>query len=196
MKVTLVTAAAGMLLASSALAQVPQPVPPGSTNTTTSPPAAAAPGSATTGAVPGGAMSAADFVQKVAISDMFEIQSSQLALQKKADADSKPFAQKMMKDHKKTSNELKAMLKKGKIDAQVPTALDAEHQAKLDQMKNLSGAEFDKAYDQAQMEGHQKAVALFEAYAQGGDNPQLKQWAAKTLPHLKQHMSMAQKLKF
>ena len=60
----------------------------------------------------------------------------------------------------------------------------------------LSGTEFDRAYDMAQQEGHRKAVALFEAYAQGGDNPQLKQWAAKTLPHLKQHMSMAEKLKF
>ncbi len=194
MKITLLTAAAGLLLASSALAQVAQPTPPGSANTTNAP-AARAPG-ATTGAVPMGAVSTADFVQKAAISDMFEIQSSQLALQKKADADTKPFAQKMMKDHKKTSSELKAMLKKGKIDAQIPTQLDAEHQAKLDQLKGMSGPEFDKAYDMAQQEGHQKAVALFEAYAQGGDNPQLKQWAAKTLPHLKQHMSMAEKLKF
>lgn len=193
MKITLLTAAAGVLLATSALAQT-QPTSPGSPKMT-QPPAAAAP-SSTTGAVPMGTMSAADFVQKAAISDMFEIQSSQLAMQKKPDADTKPFAQKMMKDHKKTSSELKAVLKKAKVDAQIPTQLDAEHQAKLDQMKNLSGTEFDRAYDMAQQEGHRKAVALFEAYAQGGDNPQLKQWAAKTLPHLKQHMSMAEKLKF
>jgi hypothetical protein len=89
-------AAAGVLLASSAIAQVAQPTPPGSANTTT-PPAAAAPGAATTGAT--GAMAANDFVQKVAVSDMFEIQSSQLALDKKADRDTKPCAQKMMKDH-------------------------------------------------------------------------------------------------
>jgi putative membrane protein len=195
MKTTLLTAAAALLLASSAYAQVAQPVPPGSANMN-QPPAATAPGTATTGAVSPGAMSAANFVQKAAISDMFEIQSSQLALQKKPDADTKPFAEKMVQDHKKTSSELKALLKTTKVDAQLPTQLDAEHQAKLDQMKNLSGAEFDKAYDQAQQEGHRKAVALFEAYAQNGDNPQLKQWAAKTLPHLKQHMAMAEKLKY
>ncbi len=184
-------AAAGVLLASSAFAQVAQPTPPGSANTTTMP-SATAPGAATTGAT--GAMSANDFVQKVAVSDMFEIQSSQLALDKKADRDTKPFAQKMMKDHKKTTNELKALLKKANVQAQLPTTLDAEHQAKLDQLKGLSGREFDVAYDRMQMEAHQQAISLFEGYAQGGDNPQLKQWAAKTLPALKMHKTMADKL--
>jgi|SRR3954470_11138750 len=136
-----------------------------------------------------------EFVKKAAISDMFEVQSSKLALQKKADADTKPFAQKMTKDHTKTTNELKRLVRGGTVRAELPTTLDGEHQGKLDQLKGLSGQEFDRAYDQAQLEGHQKAVALFEQYAQGGDNPQLKTWAAKTLPHLKQHLAMAQKLK-
>jgi putative membrane protein len=38
-------------------------------------------------------------------------------------------------------------------------------------------------------------VTLFEAYAKGGDNADLKKWAATTLPHLKAHLTMAQKLK-
>ena len=40
-----------------------------------------------------GAPSAQDFVTKVAISDMFEIQSSKLALSKQADTDTTPFAE-------------------------------------------------------------------------------------------------------
>jgi len=46
-----------------------------------------------------GAPSAQDFVNKVAVSDMFEIQSSQMALAKQADADTKPLAEKMIQDH-------------------------------------------------------------------------------------------------
>jgi putative membrane protein len=43
---------------------------------------------------------AQEFVNKVAVSDMFEIQSSQLALtEKQPDKDTKPFAQRMVKDH-------------------------------------------------------------------------------------------------
>ena len=76
-------------------------------------------------AIPGVALaeSAQDFVNKVAISDMFEIQSSQLALTKQPDADTKPFAEKMMSDHQKTSGELKALVSNGKVKATLPSAL-------------------------------------------------------------------------
>jgi putative membrane protein len=136
-----------------------------------------------------------DFVNKVAVSDMFEIQSSQLALEKQPDKDTKPFARRMVKDHEKTSKELKALIDSGKVKATLPTALDSAHQKLLDDLKAKSGKDFDAGFDQAQVKGHQDAVALFEAYAKGGDNADLKKWAARTLPHLKQHLAMAEKLK-
>ena len=137
--------------------------------------------------------SAQEFVNKVAISDMFEIQSSQLALTKQADAHTKPFAEKMV--HQKTSSELKSLIDSGKVKATLPTALDAQHQKMLDELTAKSGKDFDQSYDQIQVKAHQDAVALFEAYSRGGDNPDLKSWAAQTLPHLKEHLSMAQQLK-
>jgi putative membrane protein len=45
------------------------------------------------------------------------------------------------------------------------------------------------------VKAHQDAVALFDAYAKGGDNAELKGWAFRTLPHLREHLSMAEKLK-
>ena len=141
------------------------------------------------------APSAQEFINKVAVSDMFEVQASQIALAKQADADTKPFAEKMVTDHQKTSSELKALVDGGKVKAKLPTALDSEHQKLLDDLKAKSGKDFDQSYDQAQVKGHKDAVALFEAYAKSGDDPELKSWAAKTLPHLKEHLSMAEKLK-
>jgi putative membrane protein len=38
-------------------------------------------------------------------------------------------------------------------------------------------------------------VTLFESYAKNGENADLKKWAGKTLPHLKMHLSVAQKLR-
>jgi putative membrane protein len=144
---------------------------------------------------PAGAPSAQDFVNKVAVSDMFEIQSSQIALAKQADADTKPFAEKMVQDHQKTSSELKALVDSGKVKAKLPTALDSEHQKLLDDLKAKNGKDFDQGYDQIQVKAHRDAVASFEAYARAGDNAELKDWAGKTLPHLKEHLSMAEKLK-
>jgi putative membrane protein len=134
-------------------------------------------------------------VNKVAISDMFEIQSSQLALSKQADADTKPFAEKMVQDHQKTSSELKAVVGGSMLKLTLPTAMDSEHKKMLDDLKAKSGKEFDQSYDQIQVKAHRDAVALFEAYGKGGDNAELKSWASKTLPHLKEHLSMAEKLK-
>jgi putative membrane protein len=125
------------------------------------------------------AQSAQEFVNKVAISDMFEIQSSRLALTKQPDKDTKPFAEKMVRDHQKTSNELKSLVDSGKVD----------------ELKAKGGKDFDSSYDEIQVKAHEDAVALFDAYAKGGDDPELKKWAGKTLPHLKEHLSMAQKLK-
>ena len=139
-------------------------------------------------------VSTQDFVTKVAISDMMEIQSSELALARQPDADTKPFAEKMVKDHQRTSRELKALVDSGKVKASLPSALGAEHQKKLEDLKAKSGKDFDRSYDQMQVQAHEEAVALFEAYAASGDNPDLKSWAEMTLPHLKEHLAMAKKL--
>ena len=101
----------------------------------------------------------------------------------------------MVSDHQKTSTELKAMTDSGKVKVTLPTSLDTEHQKMLDDLKAKNGNEFDRSYDQTQLKAHQDAVALFEAYSKTGDNPELKSWAATTLPYLKEHLSMAQKLK-
>ncbi|MDC7789554.1 DUF4142 domain-containing protein [Rhodoplanes sp. TEM] len=152
--------------------------------------------SETTGAAPAAgaqALSTADFVRKVAISDLFEIQSSQLA-REKADQEGRDFANKMIQAHTKTSTELKTMVQSGKIQAEVPTGLDQEHAQKLQRLRGLSGDAFEDAYAEMQTQAHKDAVALFTAYAQNGDNAELKQWAGKTLPELKQHLDMADDL--
>ncbi len=134
-----------------------------------------------------------DFVKEAAVSDMFEIQSSQLA-QERGNTSEKPFAATMIKDHQKTSEELKAMVAGGDLKAELPTALDSSHQSKLDKLKSLDGADFSSRYDSDQLSGHKDAVSLFERYAKGGDDPKLKAWAEKTLPTLRQHLEMAQSL--
>ena len=127
-------------------------------------------------------ISSEDFAKKVAISDRMEIQSSQLALSRSPDSDTKPFAEKMVKDHQQTSAELQALVEGGKLKVSLPTALDTEHQKKLDELNAKSGKDFDLAYDHMQMQAHEEAVALFEQYAREGDNPDLKTWPQRPYP--------------
>ena len=80
--------------------------------------------------------STADFVTQAAVSDMFEIQTSQLALQQ-SNEPTKAFAKQMITDHEMTSGELKGIIQSGKVQAQLPTALDSTHQGNLDKLNGL-----------------------------------------------------------
>jgi putative membrane protein len=135
----------------------------------------------------------ADFVTQAAVSDMFEIESSKLAVER-SDGPTKAFAEQMIKDHEKTSVELKGLISSGKVKESAPTTLDSAHQAKLDKLKGLKGTDFTKQYHDDQVDAHQDAVSLFQRYGKEGDNPALKEWAAKTAPALEHHLDMAKKL--
>ena len=133
-----------------------------------------------------------EFVSKVAVSDMFEIQSSKLAEQR-GNPSVKSFAQRMVKDHTKTSTELKGLAGKAKL--KLPGSLDADHRAKIAKLEKIKGEEFSAVYAQMQVAAHEEAVKLFEVYSSGGENNELKTWAGKTLPALKEHLEHARKLK-
>ena len=135
----------------------------------------------------------ADFVKEVAISDMLEIESNKLA-QAKGNAAEKSFASQMVTDHTKTSTELEALVSSGKVKTELPAALDSSHQSKLDKLKEKSGKDFSSDFDSMQVSAHKDAVSLFERYAEGGENADLKSWAGKTLPALKHHLELAEGL--
>jgi putative membrane protein len=99
----------------------------------------------------------------------------------------------MVAEHSKTTEELKPIAAKAKIN--LPTTMDSEHQEKIEKLKSLAADNLDKAHDAMQVETYQNAVSLFEEYAKEGDNPDLKQFAVKTPPHLQEHLKMARALK-
>jgi putative membrane protein len=134
-----------------------------------------------------------DFVTEAAQSDMLEIASSKLA-QEKGNADDKKFAQQMITDHTKTTNDLKGMVESGDVKAQIPASMDSSHQSKLDKLRDAKPENFSSDYASMQVSAHKDAVSLFERYSKSGDNPKLKDWAGKTLPTLQHHLAMAQDL--
>lgn len=138
-------------------------------------------------------VSDATFVKKAAISDMYEIQASQLAQTKATSADEKTFASRMITDHTKTTNQLKTILA-SKSGMKPPASMDAKHKALIAKLKAASGANFDSLYAQQQVQAHQEAVMLFTAESQNGKDADLKSFATQTLPTLQQHLSMAQQL--
>lgn len=140
------------------------------------------------------AVTSGEFVNKATISDMFEVQSGKLAADKAKSEDVRDFGEQMVDDHTETTDDLMELIKDENIDVQPPTELDEKHQANLDKLKNLSGAKFDQTYIPMQVLAHEQAVNLFEDYSKSGDNDALKEWAADTVPTLKEHLEEARDL--
>jgi putative membrane protein len=125
---------------------------------------------------------------------MFEVESSKLAGSRSRDTRIRKFADHMVKDHQKTTDELKQVLMRAKLNLPLPSSPGPEHQAMLGQLQGAWGSQFDETYAKMAVKGHEDAVALFERYSRDGDNAELKKWAAKTLPNLKKHLSEARQL--
>ena len=137
---------------------------------------------------------APNFVTLVAASDMFEVQSSKIALQRSTDAGVKRFAQMMIGAHTKTTATLKGLIA-GQSNLSPPTALPSDLQGKLDQLGSVSPADFDKSYLDDQVDGHQSALNVMQRYAKDGDQEPLKQFAADTAPIVQQHLDKAKALR-
>ena len=136
---------------------------------------------------------AAGFVKAAGASDLFEIESAKLALQKTQNSDIRDFANMMVTDHTKTTEAVKAAAKKAGLTPAPPT-LTADQQQMLDQLKPLSGDDFDKAYLAQQMPAHQQALTMIQNYAQNGDTPALVDAAKTAVPIVQKHIDHLQEL--
>src|SRR6476659_5363050 len=113
-----------------------------------------------------GGPSTVDFIQKAAMSDMYEVQAGKLAADKGQSDVVKQFGQQMVDAHTKTTEELTGIVKSKNIKVDLPTEVDA----------------------------HQDAADLFKKYASNGDDADVKQFAEKTLPIIEHHLDEAKKL--
>lgn len=135
-----------------------------------------------------------EFADKAAISNAFEIETSKLAVKTSKNQAVLAFANSMIADHGKAGAAFKAAVGKAAGVTPPTDKLDEDHQKKLDDLKTKTGEDFDEAYIDMQQDAHNKAVDLFDNYANNGTDPALKAFAAETLPTLKAHKDTVDKL--
>jgi putative membrane protein len=135
-----------------------------------------------------------DFIKAAASTDEFERQEGRLAETKGASAAVRDFARMMVRDHTNTTMALKGAIRKAGLPPPAAPKLTDQQQANLTALKGARGPDFDRTYMQQQVEAHQTALGVMQAYAAGGDNKVLRKAAADTVPIVKHHLSMAQKI--
>lgn len=122
------------------------------------------------------------FVLKAANSNMFEIESSEIAVKRAKDPEVKKFAQQMITDHTKAGKELKSV-----AGDMVPAEPDAATKARIEKINAAAEDKFDALYVDEQKAAHDEAVGLFTKASEAAEDPKLKSFAAETLPTLKEH---------
>ena len=133
-----------------------------------------------------------EFVTKAAEGGQQEVMMAQMAVDKASNPDVKQFAQRLVDDHSKANEELKTLASSKGL------TLPAENATKTQKMKNdmgkHSGAMFDREYMKDMIKDHQKDIAMFEREARDGRDSDVKAWAEKTLPTLREHLQMAREV--
>jgi putative membrane protein len=126
-------------------------------------------------------------------SDMFEIQSSQIALQKSQRADVRNFAQMLIQHHQMTTQQLMAAAQAAGMSPPPPMLMPM-HRRMIAELQAASGSQFDMLFVRQQVPAHEMALALHSNYADNGDTPALQQAARGAVPLVTQHLNMARSM--
>jgi putative membrane protein len=126
-----------------------------------------------------------DFVAKAAVGGMFEVQSSELALQKNVSAEHREFAQMMIEDHGRANRKLEELAQDKGLT--LPATLDRGHQDKLEQLRAAEAREFERLYHEMQVEAHDQAIEMSERCSRECEDREIRAFAADTLPKLREH---------
>ncbi|MGE0225965.1 MAG: DUF4142 domain-containing protein [Acetobacteraceae bacterium] len=122
-----------------------------------------------------------------------EIQSGQLAERRTDFEPVKLFAQRMILDHSEARKALQQITGADPSFPEPPKHSAGQREDQND-LQDLTGPAFNRAYVALQIQRHEAAIPEFEQEAAHGANMELRQYAVKQLAVLRDHLEMARKL--
>jgi putative membrane protein len=131
-------------------------------------------------------------VTKAANSGMAEVAIGKLAQEKAKNSDVKKLADRVVTDHTKANEELMRLARDTGIN--VSDRPDADHDSKVKHFRSESDKDFDREFIKHMVDSHTKGVDLFTRASSELRNEQLRSFAGKTLPTIKEHLEMAKRL--
>ena len=132
------------------------------------------------------------FAEEAAKGGLLEVELGELAAEQAKSDDVVQFGQRMVKDHGMANDQLKSIAAQKGIT--LPDSLDQDQQHTVEELSQVSGEEFDKAYMDEMVKAHQTDVEVFREQAESGQDPDLRAFAEQTLPTLEEHLSAAQQI--
>ena len=123
-----------------------------------------------------------------------EVRLGRLAEEKATAPDVRAFGTLMVEHHTMAGTELKQVATRHNITADDDDR--DENQRDFGRLSALTGNDFDRAYLDAMIDDHEDAVdEIEEKVKDTGEHADLKGWASKTLPTVRQHLEKARELR-
>ena len=141
-----------------------------------------------------GANTAAGFVTALAMSDMYELQSAEIAATKSSTAGIDELAGMIRTDHTASSNRLKAIAPTEAAGTAIPTTLDERRQGMIDNLNQAAPADFDRVYLTQQVAAHNEALTLLNGFKDHSETPGLAALATEIIPKVTMHRDHAQRM--
>jgi putative membrane protein len=128
-----------------------------------------------------------------AVGGLYEVAAGQLAAEHGSSTAVKDFGGMLIKDHGAANDELKRLAATRAVT--LPSRLPRVKQDALDRLLKAPAARFDRQFvQQVGLQDHRRDIATFENAAKSVRDPEVKAWAEKTLPTLREHYRHAQQL--
>ena len=131
-----------------------------------------------------------DFIEKAAAGGMMEVEAGKVVETKAQNADVKSYGSTLVKDHSAANDELKSLAQSKGVT--LPTSLPKHEQGELDKLSKAKN--FDHEFLEHSVKDHKKDVKEFEKASKSAKDPDVKAFAAKTLPTLQSHLKQAEDL--
>lgn len=131
-----------------------------------------------------------EFPQLAYSGGMMEVRLGKLAQQKASAYKVKEFGERMIHDHSMANDELKNIAKKNNI--MLPDNMLPANQNTYNELSKFSGPDFDLNYMNTMVKDHKEDIKAFENASANAGNMEIRHWAQKTLPILKQHLKLAE----
>lgn len=133
------------------------------------------------------------FVADAAASGLAEVEAARLVATRTNNPQIKEYAERMEREHRAANEELQRMAMAKGID--LPANPEGAPRERLNRLNGVTGAELERTYMQEfGIDAHQQAIELFERQARDGQDPELRTYAERTLPTLREHLHLARQL--
>lgn len=131
------------------------------------------------------------YVRNLAAGNLMEIRMGELALRKAADPDVKQFAERMVTNFTEWQKRWTGMASRSGMPFE--PGMGPLHRQKVDRLRKLSGAAFDRAYMTTVIQHFQALLPYFQKEGRAARSPQVRNLVESELPVLRQYLTLARR---